>query len=134
MAKQAGYGFALPLSDDIELSEPIIIKQGPRYGMKLVSRASTIHMIKIDIESTFEPIIGSKEQAEAFVNYLNSHGENNKDAIFDCDVFGRKLGDLINEGMRVKLSSMNESACLRVQEILSKIVNKGKTNVIAIVL
>ena len=134
MVKQTGYGFALPLNDDIELSEPMIIKQGPRYGMKLVSKASTIHMIKIDIESTFEPIIGSKEQAEAFINYLNSHGENNKEAIFDCDVFGRKLGDLIYEGMSVKLNGMNESACLRVQEILGKIVNKGKTNVIAIVL
>ena len=134
MVKQTGYGFALPLNDDIELSEPVLIKQGPRYGIKLVSKASTIHMIKIDIESTFEPIIGSKEQAEAFINYLNSHGENNKEAIFDCDVFGRKLGDLIYEGMSMKLNGMNESACLRVQEILSKIVNKGKTNVIAIVL
>ncbi len=134
MVKQTGYGYALPIMDDIELSEPEIIKQGPRYGMKLTSTASTIHMIKVDIESTFEPIIGSKEQAEAFVQYLQSHGENNKEAIFDCDVFGRKLGDLINEGMRVKLASMNETACIRVHDILSKIVNKGKTNVIAIVL
>ncbi|MCD7839978.1 MAG: stage IV sporulation protein A [Erysipelotrichaceae bacterium] len=130
MVKQTGYGYALPLMEDIELSEPEVIKQGPRYGMKLVSKASTIHMIKVDIESTFEPIIGSKEQADAFIQYLG----NNKEAIFDCDVFGRKLGDLINEGMRMKLSSMNETACVRVHDILSKIVNKGKTNVIAIVL
>ena len=134
MVKQTGYGYALPIMDDIELSDPEVIKQGPRYGMKLVSTASTIHMIKVDIESTFEPIIGSKEQAEAFIQYLQSHGESNKEAIFDCDVFGRKLGDLINEGMRVKLASMNETACIRVHDILSKIVNKGKTNVIAIVL
>lgn len=134
MVKQTGYGYALPVMDDIELSEPEVIKQGPRYGMRLVSKASTIHMIKVDIESTFEPIIGSKEQAEAFKSYLQSHGENNKEAIFDCDVFGRKLGDLINEGMRVKLASMNETACIRVHDILSKIVNKGKSNVIAIVL
>lgn len=134
MVKQTGYGYALPVMEDIELSNPEVIKQGPRYGMKLVSTASTIHMIKVDIESTFEPIIGSKEQAEAFISYLQSHGENNKEAIFDCDVFGRKLGDLINEGMRVKLASMNETACIKVHDILSKIVNKGKTNVIAIVL
>lgn len=134
MVKQTGYGYALPVLDDIELSEPEVIKQGPRFGMKLVSTASTIHMIKVDIESTFEPIVGSKEQAEAFIQYLQSHGENNKEAIFDCDVFGRKLGDLINEGMRMKLGSMNETACVRVHDILSKIVNKGKTNVIAIVL
>jgi stage IV sporulation protein A len=68
------------------------------------------------------------------VNYLNSHGENNKEAIFNCDVLGRKLGDLIHEGMSMKLNGMNESACLKVHDILSKIVNKGKTNVFAIVL
>jgi len=130
MVKQTGYGYAMPLMEDIEISEPEVIKQGPRYGMKLTSKAATIHMIKVDIESTFEPIIGSKEQAEAFIQYLG----NNKEAIFDCDVFGRKLGDLINEGMRMKLSSMNESACVRVHDILSKIVNKGKSNVIANVL
>lgn len=134
MVKQTGYGYALPTMDEIELSEPELIKQGPRYGMKMVSTASTIHMIKVDIESTFEPIIGSKEQAEAFISYLQSHGSKNKDAIFDCDVFGRKLGDLINEGMRMKLSAMPETATLKVHDILEKIVNKGKSNVIAIVL
>ena len=79
-------------------------------------------------------MFGSTDQSYSFFNYLQSHGESNKEAIFDCDVFGRKLGDLINEGMRVKLASMNETACIRVHDILSKIVNKGKTNVIAIVL
>jgi stage IV sporulation protein A len=132
MVRQTGYGYALPNMNDIQLSEPELIKQGPRYGMKLVSSASTIHMIKVDIESTFEPIIGSKEQAEAFINYLQE--SKNQEAIFDCDVFGRKLGDLINEGMRMKLSAMPESATLKVHDILSKIINKGKSNVIAIVL
>ncbi len=134
MVKQTGYGYALPLNDDIDISVPELIKQGSRYGMKIVSNASTIHMIKIDIESAFEPIIGSKQQAEAFIDYISNHGEMNKEAIFDTDVFGRKLGDLINEGMRVKLMGMNEGACLKVHDILYKIVNKGKNNVIAIVL
>lgn len=134
MVKQTGYGYALPLNDDIEISKPELIKQGSRYGMKIVSNASTIHMIKIDIESTFEPIIGSKQQAEAFIDYIDNHGEMDKEAIFNTDVFGRKLGDLINEGMRVKLMGMSEGACLKVHDILYKIVNKGKNNVIAIVL
>ena len=134
MVKQTGYGYALPLNDDIDISEPELIKQGSRYGMKIVSNASTIHMIKIDIESVFEPIIGSKQQAEAFIDYITNEGHMNKEAIFNTDVFGRKLGDLINEGMRVKLATMNEGACLKVHDILYKIVNKGKSNVIAIVL
>ena len=133
MVKQTGYGYAIPKLDEIELSDPEIIKQGPRYGMKLVSKAGTTYMIKVDIESTFEPIIGSREQAEAFIEYLNSSG-NDKQAIFDCDVFGRKLGDLIEEGMYIKLNAIPENASLRLHDILSKIVNKGKSNVIAIVL
>lgn len=133
MVRQTGYGYAVPRLEEIELSEPEIIKQGSRYGMKLKSKAATTYMIKVDIESTFEPIIGSKQQAESFIDYLNSNGDD-KQAIFDCDVFGRKLGDLIEEGMYFKLNSIPENASIRIHDILSKIVNKGKSNVIAIVL
>lgn len=133
MVKQTGYGYAIPKLGEIELSDPEIIKQGPRYGMRLTSKAGTTYMIKVDIESTFEPIIGSKDQAEAFIEYLKSSGDD-KQAIFDCDVFGRKLGDLIEEGMYMKLSAIPENASLRLHDILSKIVNKGKSNVIAIVI
>lgn len=133
MVRQTGYGYAIPRLDEIELSKPEVIKQGSRYGMKLKSKAATTYMIKVDIESTFEPIIGSKQQAESFIDYLNSNGAD-KQAIFDCDVFGRKLGDLIEEGMYFKLNGIPETASLRIHDILSKIVNKGKSNVIAIVL
>ena len=133
MVRQTGYGYAVPRLEEIELSEPEIIKQGSRYGMKLKSKAATTYMIKVDIESTFEPIIGSKQQAESFIDYLNSNGDD-KQAIFDCDVFGRKLGDLIEEGMYFKLNGIPETASIRIHDILSKIVNKGKSNVIAIVL
>ena len=133
MVKQTGYGYAIPRLDEIELSKPEIIKQGSRYGMKLNSKAATTYMIKVEIESTFEPIIGSKQQAESFIDYLNHNG-NDKQAIFECDVFGRKLGDLIEEGMYYKLNTIPENASMRIHDILSKIVNKGKSNVIAIVL
>ena len=74
MVRQTGYGYAIPRLEEIELSKPEIIKQGSRYGMKLKSKAATTYMIKIDIESTFEPIIGSKQQAESFIDYLNHNG------------------------------------------------------------
>ena len=134
MVKHSGYGFALPELRDIELSEPVVVKQGPRYGIKMVSRASTIHMVKVDVENSFEPIIGSKQQAEMFIDYLMKEQDTNPQAIYDCEVFGRKLGDVISEGMRMKLGTIPETTCHRIHDILSKIVNKGKTNVIAIVL
>lgn len=133
MVKHTGYGYAIPPLKDIALSDPEVIKQGPRYGMKLTSKASTTYMINVDIESTFEPIIGSKQQAEAFIEYVKTNGED-KNAVFNCDVFGRKLGDLIEEGLYIKIDAIPETASQRIHDILCKIVNKGKSNVIAIVI
>lgn len=134
MVKLSGYGFALPDLRDIELSEPIVVKQGPRYGIKMVAKASTIHMVRVEIENSFEPIIGSKEQSEMFIDYLMKEHQSDPQAIYNCEVFGRKLGDVIEEGMRMKLGTIPETTVMRIHDILSKIVNKGKTNVIAIVL
>lgn len=134
MVKATGYGFALPTMNDIELSDPIVVKQGPRYGMKMTARASTIHMMKVDVESSFEPIIGTKQQSEDFIDYLIQNREDHPEAIYDCEVFGRRLGDLISEGINVKLTAIPENAREKIHDILSKIVNKGKSNVIAVVL
>ena len=91
-------------------------------------------MIKVDVESTFEPIIGSKEQSEELIQYLLRNDGVDDQSIWDSDIFGRKLSDLIKDGLNVKLSMIPEAARVRLQEILTKLVNKGKGNVIAIVL
>ena len=86
------------------------------------------------MESSFEPIIGSKEQSEELVRYLLRDDGKDANAIWDSDIFGRKLSDLIRDGLNVKLSLIPEAARVRLQDILTKLVNKGKGNVIAIVL
>lgn len=134
MVKQTGYGFASASLQDIALSTPEIIKQGNRYGVKLKAVAPSIHMIKVDVESSFEPIIGSKEQSEELIHYLLRDIENDNQSIWESDIFGRKLSDLIRDGLNAKLSMIPEAARLRLQDILTKLVNKGKGNVIAIVL
>ncbi len=134
MVKQTGYGFASASLSDISLSKPEIVKQGSRYGVRLKAVAPSIHMIKVDVESSFEPIIGSKEQSEELVRYLLRDEGKDEEAIWDSDIFGRKLSDLIRDGLNVKLSLIPEAARVRLQDILTKLVNKGKGNVIAIVL
>lgn len=134
MVKKTGYGFASASLQDIELSKPEIIKQGSRYGVKLKAIAPSIHMIKVDVESSFEPIIGSKEQSEELIRYLLRDEGNDDGSIWDSDIFGRKLSDLIRDGLNAKLSMIPEAARIRLQDILTKLVNKGKGNVIAIVL
>lgn len=134
MVKQTGYGFASASLDEIALSKPEIVKQGSRYGVKLKAIAPSIHMIKVDVESSFEPIIGSREQSEELIHYLLREEQGSDSAIWDSDIFGRKLSDLIKDGLNAKLSMIPEAARARLQDILEKLVNKGKGNVIAIVL
>lgn len=134
MVKQTGYGFASASLHDIQLSTPEIVKQGGRYGVRIKAIAPSIHMIKVDVESTFEPIIGSKEQSEELVSYLLRDQESDPQAIWESDIFGRKLADIIKDGMNSKLSMIPETARIRLQGILTKLINRGKGNVIAIVL
>lgn len=134
MVKQTGYGFASASLEDIQLSKPEITKAGSRYGVKLKAIAPSIHMIKVDVESCFEPIIGSREQSEELINYLLRDQGIDDLTIWDSDIFGRKLSDLIKDGLNAKLSMIPEAARLRLQDILTKLINKGKGNVIAIVL
>lgn len=133
MVKATGYGFASSTLQDIQLSKPQIVKQGNRFGVKISANAPSIHMIKVDVESIFEPIIGSKEQSEELINYL-LRDEDDPMVIWDSEIFGRHLSDIIKDGMNSKLSMIPENARVRLQEILKKLVNKGKGNVIAIVL
>lgn len=134
MVKQTGYGFASASLQDILLSEPEIVKQGGRYGVKIKAVAPSIHMIKVDVESIFEPIIGSKDQSEELIKYLLRDKDNDAQAIWESDIFGRKLSDLVRDGMNSKLSMIPETARIRLQNILTRLINRGKGNVIAIVL
>ncbi len=133
MVKQTGYGVASSTLEDIELSTPEVIKQQGRYGVKIKAVAPSIHMIKVDVESIFDPIIGSKMQSEELVKYLLRDSSDSM-AIWESDIFGRQLKDLIKDGLNSKLSLIPDAARIRIQAVLSKLVNKGKGNVIAIVL
>ena len=133
MVKTTGYGFANATLSDISLSTPELIKSQNRYGVSLKAVAPSIHMIKVDVESVFEPIIGSKEQSEELIRYLLKN-EQDENAIWESEIFGRKLSDIIRDGLNAKLAMIPDAAQLKLQDILSKLVNKGKGNVIAIVL
>ena len=132
MVKQTGYGIASPTLDDMKLDPPEIIKQGSRYGIKLKAKASSIHMIKVDVESTFEPIIGSELQSKELINYLTTNKEGND--IWKSEIFGRSLDVIVQEGIQAKLSMMPDNVRYKLCQTLTKIINKGSSNMIAIVL
>ncbi len=133
MVKSTGYGVASPSLADMKLDTPEIIKQGSRYGIKLKAVAPSIHMIRVDVESTFEPIIGSELQSKELINYIMKDYDNDPSSIWKSEIFGRSLDVIVKEGIQAKLSMMPENARFKLQQTLSKLVNKGSGNLFAIV-
>ena len=134
MVKQTGYGIATPSLDDMKLDKPEIIKQGPRYGVKLKAVAPSIHMIKVDVESTFEPIIGSEIQCKELIDYLMKDHDKNQNEIWKSEIFGRSLDTIVQEGIQSKINLMPDNIRFKLQNTLTRVVNKGSNNVITIVI
>ena len=134
MVKQTGYGVATPSIEDMKLDKPEIVKQGPRYGVKLKAVAPSIHMIRVDVESTFEPIIGSEVQSKELIDYLTKDKDKNPNDIWKSEIFGRSLDSIVQEEKKKKINMMPDNIRLKLQTTLAKIVNKGSNNLIAIVI
>ena len=132
--KSKGYGIVTPSMEDLILEEPEMVKQGSRFGVKLRAKAPSIHMIKADIETEVSPIVGSEKQSEELVNYLLSEFENDPKKIWESNIFGKSLHELVNEGLQNKLSRMPEEAQCKLQETLERIVNEGSGGLICIIL
>ncbi|MGD6815746.1 stage IV sporulation protein A [Metabacillus sp. 84] len=134
MVKQTGYGVAAPALSDMSLDEPEIIRQGSRFGVRLKAVAPSIHMIKVDVESEFSPIIGTEKQSEELVRYLMQDFEDDPLSIWNSDIFGRSLSSIVREGIQAKLSLMPENARYKLKETLERIINEGSGGLIAIIL
>ena len=132
--KATGYGIVTPSMDELILDEPEIVKQGSRFGVKLKARAPSVHLIKAEIETEVSPLVGSEKQSEELVNYLLSEFENNPEKIWESNIFGKNLHELVNEGLQNKLSRMPEDAQAKLQETLERIVNEGSGGLICIIL
>ncbi len=130
---QTGYGIVLPRVKDMKLEKPEIIKQGGRYGIKLQAKASSIHLIKVDVESSFEPIIGSELQSKELIDHLMKDNEN-EEQIWQSEIFGRSLDNIVQESIQAKLSLLPDSSKYKLSQTITKMVNKGSNNLIAIVL
>lgn len=134
VAKQTGYGIVYPGLKDMKLETPTIVKQGNRFGVKLKSSATSYHIIKADVESVFEPIIGSELQSKELIDYLMKDYEVDPTNIWRSEIFGRSLDVIVKEGIQAKLSIMPEATRYKLSQTITKIVNKGSNNLIAIVI
>ena len=132
--KRKGYGIVTPTMQELILEEPEMVKQGSKFGVKLKAKAPSIHMIRADIETEVSPIVGSEKQSEELVNYLLSEFENDPIKIWESNIFGKNLHELVNEGLQNKLYRMPEDAQVKLQETLERIINEGSGGLICIIL
>lgn len=129
-----GYGIVSPTLDELSLEEPEIVKQGGRFGVKLKASAPSIHMIRATIETEVNPIVGTEKESEELVRYLLSEFESDPKKIWNSNIFGKSLHELVNSGLNNKLSRMPDDARFKLQETLQRIINEGSGGLICIIL
>lgn len=128
-----GYGIVMPSVDELTLEEPEIVKQGSRYGVKLKASAPSIHMMRADIKTEVAPIVGSERQSEDLVKYLLDGFEEDPSKIWQSNIFGKSLDELVNEGLRAKLTHMPDEARMKLQQTLERVINEGCSGLICII-
>ncbi len=132
--RECGYGVVSPTTQELTLEEPKIVKQGGRYGVKLKASAPSIHMIKANIQAEVSPIVGTEKQSEELVHYLLDEFKNDPAKIWESNIFGKSLYELVNEGVNNKLSKMPDEARRKLATTLERIINEGSGGLICIIL
>ncbi len=132
--RATGYGIVSPTSEEMTLEEPKIIKQGGRYGIKLKACAPSIHMMRADIETEVSPIVGTVKQSEELIDHLLSEYEDDPARLWQSNIFGKTLNELVNDGLRNKLERMPEEAQGKLRETLERIINEGGGGLLCLIL
>lgn len=132
--ERKGYGIVMPSADELTLKEPQIVKQAGGYGVRLRALAKSIHMIKADVEAEVNPIVGSEAQSEELVRSISESLSKSPEKIWDTNMFGRSLYELVNEGLRTKLAHIPEQSQKRLSETLERVINEGSGGLICIIL
>ena len=132
--QETGYGIVPPALEEMTLEEPEIIRQGGRFGVRLRASAPSLHIVRVDVNSEIAPVVGSERQSEELVNYLIEEFEENPEKLWESQIFGKSLHELVQDGITGKLGNMPPNAQEKLQETLEKIINEGSGGLIAIIL
>lgn len=132
--RETGYGIVSPTSDEMVLEEPKIIKQGGRYGVRLKACAPSIHMMRADIETEVSPIVGTVKQSQELIENLLSEYKDDPQRLWQSNIFGKTLNELVNDGLKNKLDHMPEEARNKLRETLERIINEGGGGLLCLIL
>lgn len=133
-ANKNGYGIVMPSIEDLRLEEPEIVKQNGSYGVRLRASAQSIHMIRANIETEINPIVGTEQQSEDLIKYMLNEFEEDPVKIWESNMFGKTLYELVNEGLHTKLEHMPDDSREKLSETLERIINEGSNGLICIIL
>ena len=128
-----GYGVVMPELCDITMEEPVLIRHGNKFGVKIKALSPSIHMIRANIETEIAPIVGSEEQASDLISYIKE-GQQQESGVFDTNIFGKSIGELMEDGIRSKIASMDDECQLKLQDTMQKIVNDNNGGMICIII
>ena len=131
--RMKGYGMVSPKKEEITLDEPTIIKQGNKYGVKIHSQAPSIHLIRANIETEIAPIVGNEQQAQDLIDYIKTMSDT-EEGIWGTNIFGKSVEDLVTDGMRNKMMSINDESQGKLQDTMQKIVNDSNGGMVCIII
>lgn len=131
--RQKGYGVVTPERDEITLENPTLIKHGNKYGVKIKAQSPSIHMIKANIETEIAPIVGTQQQAQDLISYI-SNAETSKEGIWETNIFGKTVEQLVNDGITSKVSMIGEESQIKLQDTMQKIVNDSNGGMVCIII
>lgn len=129
-----GYGVVTPCRDEIVLGEPEVIKTGNKFGVKIKAQAPSIHMIRTQVLTEIAPIVGSEQQAKDLMEYINDSAKNNENGIFETNIFGKSIEQIVEDGIHNKLEKLSEETQEKMKDTLEKITNDSNGSVICIIL
>jgi stage IV sporulation protein A len=128
-----GYGVVNPGLADIHMEEPVLIRHGSKFGVKMKATSPSIHMIKANIETEIAPIVGSEEQANDLISYIRESARNGEGA-WETNIFGKSIGELMEDGIRNKIAMMDDECQMKLQDTMQKIVNDTNGGMVCIII
>ncbi len=132
--KGKGYGIVPPQRQEIHIDDPELIRHGNKYGVKIKAICPSLHVIRANIETEIAPIVGSEEQANDLITYISQNGRDNPDGIFDTNIFGKTIRQLVNEGIASKVNRLTEESQIKLQDTIQKVVNDSNGGLVCIII
>ena len=131
--RRRGYGVVTPTLSEIDMEEPQLMKHGNKYGVRMKASSPSIHMIRANIETEIAPIVGSEDQAEDLINYIKA-GNTEDGGVWNTNIFGKTVGELMEDGIRNKISRMDDECQMKLQDTMQKVVNDNNGGLVCIIL